>query len=111
MIRILTFAVALAISFPIAADADGPDTLKVTKLRDGSMLNVRRGPSVRFGVVGLLSHDAKDIENLGCSPDFSISDWERFTELERFAAAELRWCRIAHEGLLGWAAARYLEED
>ena len=92
------------------AIADGPDYWAVSGVSRNDHLNLRKGPSVRFSVVAEIPARFAHLENLGCSPDFSMEDWERFSEYERNIAVSLRWCRVRFDDHVGWVKGSYLQE-
>jgi hypothetical protein len=61
-------------------------------------------------VVGKIPANASMLENLGCYPAFTLSEWQAFTPPEKALAMEMRWCRVRYLGLIGWAYAEYLTE-
>jgi heat shock protein HslJ len=92
------------------AEADGPDFLRVTGVRDGGTLNIRSGPSTNNQAIGSLSFDADGIRNLGCEGGPTFAEWQQASPAEREAARKRRWCRIEHGGTVGWAAGWHLAE-
>ncbi len=92
------------------SEADGPDYWAVGGVSLDDHLNLRKGPSVKFSVVALIPSGFSHLENLGCSPDFIITDWERFSEYERDVAISLRWCRVRFYEHVGWVKGSYLQE-
>ncbi len=102
----------LIVSWPntAGADADGPDYWAVTGVSRNDHLNLRKGPSVKFSAVAQIPAEFEQLVNLGCSPDFTITDWERFSEYERDVASSLRWCRVRFHDYVGWVKGSYLRE-
>ncbi len=94
----------------VEAEADGPDYWAVHGVSPTDHLNLRRGPSTRFSVVAKIPADFSHLENLGCSPDFPMMDWGRFSKHERDLAISLRWCRVRFHDLEGWVKGSYLQE-
>lgn len=92
-----------------AAEADGPDRWAVS-ISPGSSLMLRSGPSTRFRILLRIAAGTEALENLGCSPDLTVDDWQRFTVAEREIARSLRWCRVRFGDTVGWVAGRYLVE-
>jgi len=92
------------------SDADGPDYWRVTGISDGDSLNIRKGPSIRFSIIGSIPHNAVDISNGGCFPSFNASEWDRFNLQEQKEALRLRWCKIRFNNISGWVYSKYLEE-
>ena len=90
-------------SWPYLAwsEADGPDYWAVQGVSHADHLNLRKGPSVKFSVVAQIPSGFAHLENLGCSPAFTIKDWERFSEYERDVAVSLRWCRVRFHDHVG----------
>lgn len=93
-----------------SAEADGPDYWAVHGVLHDDHLNLRKGPSVGFSVVAQIPSGFEHLENLGCSPAFTITDWERFSEYERDLAISMRWCRIQFHDHVGWVKGSYLQE-
>lgn len=92
------------------ATADGPDFLRVIGVDPGERLMVRAEPKAKARVVGGLAHDADGIANRGCEGGLSAAAYAEATEDERSAARKTRWCRVAFEGISGWAAGWHLAE-
>jgi len=111
MRRIFAAFFLLTLSATSSATADGPDYWRVSGIADGDELNMRRGPSVKFQVARKLPHNARQLLNLGCYPDFDQNEWQRLSKDEQKLATSMRWCRVMHQGLTGWIYSRYLKED
>lgn len=74
----------------------GPDFWAVTGVADDDTLNVRRGPSTDFEVLGELANGTV-VRNLGCRIESGS-----------------RWCRVRElvdQPAEGWASGRYLRES
>ncbi len=99
-------------SWPYLAwsEADGPDYWALQGVSHDDHLNLRKGPSVKFSVVAQIPSGFAHLENLGCSPAFRITDWERFSKYERDVAVSLRWCRVRFHDHMGWVKGSYLQE-
>lgn len=93
-----------------AAEADGPDYWAVQGVSVNDVLNLRKGPSVQFSVVGRIPAGYSHLENLGCSPVFTANEWRSFEEKERDVAVSLRWCRVRFQDRIGWVKGTYLQE-
>ncbi|GJL53352.1 MAG: hypothetical protein NPIRA02_04840 [Nitrospirales bacterium] len=93
-----------------AAEADGPDYWAVHGLSHGAVLNLRKGPTTQFPVLTRIPAGYAHLENLGCSPEFTMEEWSRFIERERDLAVSLRWCRVRYEKQTGWVKGMYLQE-
>ncbi len=103
--------VVLALSCDlVAAEADGPDYWAVQGVSSTDVLNLRKGPSTLFPIMARIPSDYAHLENLGCSPSFTIEEWSSFSERERSVAISLRWCRVNYEGHAGWVKGTYLRE-
>jgi uncharacterized protein YraI len=91
------YSLGVGLGPPAFADslAGGPDYWAVSGVGGDDALNVRAGPSTRYGSVGKLAN-GEVLQNRGC----------RLTGRER-------WCEIraTHSGLTGWVAGRYLVES
>lgn len=74
--------------------AGGPDWWQVTGLQDGSALNIRSGPHIRYPTLGRAAN-GELAQNRGC----------------RMTGAD-RWCSLRFDGSgqQGWVAGRYLTE-
>ena len=92
-----TYSLAVSIGAPEFADglSGGPDYWQVAGVGGGDALNVRNGPSTRYGVISKLRNGSV-LQNRGC----------RMT-------GDTRWCsiRAAGSGQQGWVAGRYLVES
>lgn len=93
------------------AEADGPDFFRVTGVAAEDVLNIRDGAGAEHRKIGEIPPDGRGLRNLGCVGGLSYAEWAEATEAERAAAARTRWCRIEHDGVTGWVAARFLAED
>lgn len=107
---LLSVALVGVSSDVVRAEADGPDYWAVRGVSHDDRLNLRKGPSVKFLVVAQIPSGFEHLENLGCSPAFTIMDWERFSEYERDLAISLRWCRVRFHHHVGWVKGSYLQE-
>lgn len=109
---LLLFSVALLGGWLdlVSAEADGPDYWAVKGVSQDDHLNLRKGPSIKFSVIAQIPSEFTHLENLGCSPAFMITDWERFSEYERDVAVSLRWCRVRFHDHVGWVKGSYLQE-
>ncbi len=114
----LVFVAIAAVSFILFgswtylawSEADGPDYWAVQGVSPDDHLNLRNGPSVKFSVVAQIPSGFAHLENLGCSPDFSMSDWEDFSNYERDVAISLRWCRVRFYEQVGWVKGTFIQE-
>lgn len=107
---LLTFCFLLAEIGPVRAEADGPDYFRVVGVAGNDTLNVRSAPSATAPKVGGIPHNADGVRILGCQGGLSFAEWQKVTPAEREAASKTRWCRIAFNGVTGWAAGRFLAE-
>ncbi len=112
LVVLVLLGLTLVVIWPnmAGADADGPDYWAVQGVSHDDYLNLRKGPSVKFSVVAQIPSGFAHLENLGCSPAFMITDWERFSEYERDVAISLRWCRVRFHDHVGWVKGIYLQE-
>jgi uncharacterized protein YraI len=74
-----------------AAEPSKPPSFKVVKIQRNDGLNVRSGPSTRYGVVGVFHFDTRGIAFTG--------------------ACQGMWCPVQHENLKGWAYRGYLDTE
>ncbi len=109
-IAVVSFTLLGSWTYPAWSEADGPDYWAVQGVSPDDHLNLRKGPSVKFSVVAPIPSGFLHLENLGCSPAFVITDWERFSEYERDVAISLRWCRVRFHDHVGWVKGSYLQE-
>ena len=94
------------------ATADGgPDYYAVTDFAADGVLNIRAEPSAGSRKIGEIPHDARGLQNLGCTGVPSFAEWLKMSEAERRRAGRDRWCRVRYQGIVGWVAGRYLMED
>ena len=95
-----------------AATADGgPDYYAVTGVAADSVLNIREEASAGSRKIGEIPHDARGLQNLGCTGVPSFAEWLKMSEAERRRAGRSRWCRVRYQNIEGWVAGRYLMED
>lgn len=73
--------------------AEAPGTWRVTKVRSDDTLNVRRGPTTAYGVVGELAPDATRIRSTGRFATVGTSTWRQL---------------VLRDGTRGWANSYYL---
>ena len=107
----LSFLLALSLAAPLAlADADGPDFYAVTGVAPGDVLNLRAGPSGNAERIGVIPHDARGLQNLGCQGQPSFAEWQAMSPEERVRRGKRVWCRVRYQGVEGWVAGRYLRE-
>ncbi|RTL72169.1 MAG: SH3 domain-containing protein [Hyphomicrobiales bacterium] len=97
---VATFGLAVGAACLTAAHAQSPapspeqvkaPSFKVVKIQPNDGLNVRSGPSTRYGVIGVFHHDTRGIAFTG--------------------ACQGMWCPVQHETLKGWAFRGYLDKD
>lgn len=91
-------------------DEDEPDFWRVTRVSEGNHLNMRKGPSTQFGVIGKIPHNATGLGNNGCTPNFNLSEWAWFTSEESKHATNMKWCKVRYDNSVGWVYFRYLKE-
>lgn len=106
----LLIILLLLLPLSVLAEADGPDAWKITGISQDSYLNLRKGPSLQFETIGLIPFGTTNLKNLGCFPEFTFKEWDRFNERERQLAINMRWCRIDYKDVSGWVFGKYLEE-
>lgn len=108
---ILAIGIALWISEPVFAEADGPDYFAVDGVGPDDVLNVRSEPSPTAEKIGEIPSGTGGLINRGCEGGLSFAEWETASIAERAKAAESRWCRIEYNGMTGWVAGWYLKES
>lgn len=77
-------------------NAGGPDNWRVSGVANNDVLYVHRRASLASPRIGSLPHNARGVRNFGCR----WSDHDKGT-----------WCEIEYQGLRGFAAQLYLNED
>ncbi len=77
-------------------NAGGPDNWRVSGVAVNDVLYVHRTASLASPRIGSLPHNARGVRSLGCQ----WSEHDHGT-----------WCEIEWQGLRGFAAQRYLQED
>lgn len=107
----VVLGVGLLVVCAIATADGGPDFYAVTGIAADGGLNIRAEPSARSRKIGEIPHDARGLQNLGCTGGPSFAEWLKMSEAERKRAGRDRWCRVRYQGILGWVAGRYLMED
>jgi hypothetical protein len=95
----------------VATADGGPDYYAVTGVAADGVLNIRAEPSAGSRKIGEIPHDARGLQNLGCTGGPSFAEWLKMSEAERKRAGRDRWCRVRYQGIVGWVAGRYLMED
>lgn len=106
----LVIATFAAPATGLADDGHGPDFFAVVGVAADDVLNVRSLPSADARKVGELPPNADGIHYDFCVGEWTYQEWTEMSDAERDAAARLRWCRIAWNGVEGWAAGRFLGE-
>ncbi len=101
---------ATAFSAAAQAQEDGPEYFQVN-MKPGSTLNVRKDPSLKSEKIGSLPADADGIANLGCHVGMPYLEWRESTTAVRKVETRRKWCNIEYNGMVGWTAGKYLEED
>ncbi|MGA7878545.1 MAG: SH3 domain-containing protein [Desulfoferrobacter sp.] len=107
----VVFGLVLQVVCTIATADGGPDYYAVTGVAANSVLNIRAKPSAKSRKVGEVPHDARGLQNLGCTGGPSFAEWLKMSEAERNQAGRNRWCKVRYRGIVGWVAGRYLMED
>lgn len=112
LVVLFLLGLTLLVSWPnmVGAEADGPDYWAVKNVSQEDHLNLRKGPSIKFSVVAQIPSEYAHLENLGCNPTFTTTEWARFSEYERNVAVSLRWCRVRFQDHMGWVKGSYLQE-
>lgn len=107
---LIAAAIWLASTGSGRAEADGPDYFRVVGVAPNDVLNIRSGPGAAYALVGTIAPNGNGIRNLGCEGGLTFAEWQAATPAQRDAAQGQRWCRIAYQGIEGWAAGRFLGE-
>jgi hypothetical protein len=94
------------------AEADGPDFFRAEGVAADDTLNIRTAPKVNAAKVGEIPPDGTCIRNLGCQGGLSFEEFDRLSpsERQRRLKQNPRWCKVEYQGVVGWAAGRYLAE-
>ncbi|PHQ72202.1 MAG: hypothetical protein COB93_01265 [Sneathiella sp.] len=98
------------LSSPAQAEQGDPDYFQVN-MKPGSQLNVRKDPSVKAEKVGTLKAGTDQIANLGCHVGMPYLEWRKATTAVRKVETRRKWCNIEYNGMIGWTAGQYLQED
>jgi len=109
------FAIGLCLgapllSTPVQAEEADPDYFQVN-MKPGGSLNVRKDPSLKSEKVGTLKAGTEQIANLGCHVGMPYLEWRESTTAVRKVETRRKWCNIEYNGMVGWTAGKYLEED
>ena len=109
---ISSFLSVVLMIFSAAAEADGPDYWAVTGVAVDDVLNIREEPDPHSKKVGQIPFDGSCIKNLGCVGGLTFEEFTTLSEEEkrRIARERPRWCKIDYQGIVGWAAGKYLRE-
>ena len=102
--------ILLSISSLVLSEADGPDSWMVVKIGARSGLNLRYEPTTDSEVLLVIPHDAVDLQNLGCRPEYTTKEWLEFTETQRKKAITDVWSRVRYNNIVGWVYAFYIDE-
>lgn len=95
---------SLALCLTVAGPAPG-DTVRVSDLSAGDRLNVRAGPSTRFGVVAVLPGGHGGLTREVCVLLKPSPDAANGGDLPE-------WCAVSQGGgIIGWVNARYLAPE
>lgn len=108
---LVLLGLVLQVVCTIATADGGPDYYAVTGVAANGVLNIRAEPSAKSRKIGEIPHDARGLQNLGCTGGPSFAEWLEMTENERQRAGRNRWCKVRYRGKVGWVAGRYLMED
>ena len=103
-------AALMALSSSVNATASGPDFYRVVGVDDGLILPLRQGPSADDPVMGSIAAGADGVANLGCQIGLTSEEWNPEPASQPLRKRSLRWCRVGHERLVGWAENRFLAE-
>lgn len=99
------------ISAPAAwSTADGPDYLRVVDVSPGQRLHLRAAPDLAAPIVGRIPATTDGLRNLGCRGGLTFAEYQSASPAEREAGKRTRWCRVGHDGAVGWAAGWHLAE-
>lgn len=110
-IILVVFGLVLLDVCAIATADGGPDYYAVTGVAANGVLNLHAEPSAEGRKIGEIPHDARGLQNLGCTGGPSFAEWAKMSEAERQRAGRDRWCKVRCRGIEGWVAGRYLMED
>ncbi len=91
LIIIIPILLVLGLGSTANATADGPDFYRVQNVEYWDVLNIRRWPSHKSKIIGIIPPEGRGIENL-----------------VRYVRG---WCLISYSGTDGWVNCRYLRED
>ncbi|MGI9386687.1 MAG: SH3 domain-containing protein [Methyloligellaceae bacterium] len=88
---LVAVAAAFGITGPAHAVADGPDFYQVRSVSYSDVLNIRKWPSHRSRIIGVIPPNGKRVRNLVRRVD--------------------GWCLVRYRRVEGWAKCRYLAEQ
>ena len=103
---------SVACSFPVYAEADGPDYWQVRDVAKHDVLNMRSKPDFKARKTGEIPYDARCIRNMGCRGGLTFDEFTTLpeTEKQQILKQRPRWCRVRYKEVTGWVAGRYLRE-
>lgn len=78
----------------------------------GHYVSLRAEPSASAAPRARLRADARCVRNLGCRGGLTFEEFTTRSEDEqrRREEAHPRWCKVEHQGTVGWVPGRYLAE-
>ncbi|MBE9561164.1 MAG: hypothetical protein IMF15_10275 [Proteobacteria bacterium] len=100
-------------SFPLHAEAGGPDYWQVRGVERNDVLNMRSTPDFKAAKTGEIPFDAQCVRNMGCKGGLTFDEFSTLSDIEKQQILKQRpsWCRVAYNETTGWVAGRYLRED
>lgn len=102
----------VSFSFPVYAEADGPDYWQVRNVEKNDVLNMRNKPDFKADKTGEIPFDASCVRNIGCKGGLTLNEFTTLSEIEKqqILKQRPRWCRVRYKEVTGWVAGRYLKE-
>ncbi len=99
-------------SFPVHAEAGGPDYWQVRDVEKNDVLNMRNKPDLKAEKTGEIPFDASCVRNMGCKGGLTLNEFTALSEIEKqqILKQRPRWCRVRYKEVSGWVAGRYLKE-
>ncbi|EPY02032.1 SH3 domain-containing protein [Magnetospirillum fulvum] len=112
-VTVLAATLVLVATGEARATADGPDHYR---LRDGApapSLILRAQPGFNAAPITQLPVGARCLRSLGCRGGLTLDEATTLSETEKHdrAQANPRWCRVEHQGRVGWLDGTWLTEE
>ncbi|GMG85314.1 hypothetical protein LNKW23_45330 [Paralimibaculum aggregatum] len=103
-------ALLALLALPAAADADGPDLLRVVDIAEGGTLALRDAPGPDGAVLATIPAGQDGLASFGCQGGLDLVEWEAADEAARAEGRARRWCLVGFARHIGWARGMHLAE-